>query len=202
MVEAKNATLTGGPVETSYASRVQDLLSSSSRSAASAQPLVDLVELLRQPDKNKTKVFYINGELQPQVGTPADIVAFSADDRESKREAICVIENISPGFIEGLGSAWDLDPEFFIGHAKNPNSEDLWAKHSAEYEVREYRHLDGAFEYHGVRGQKGLDSLPNYFRRHCFEEPPYSVQSNTRISYYRVRQGLCKSTSGDIENID
>jgi hypothetical protein len=200
MEAAKNAPLTGGPVEKSYASRVQDLLSSSLRSAASADRVVDLVELLRQPDKSRTKIFYTNRELHPQDGTPSDLVAFSADDQKSRTEAICVIENISPGFIEELGSAWNLDPEFFIGHAENPNPEDLWVNHFAEYDVRKYRHLDGVFEYHGMRGQKGLDSSPNYFTRHCFEERTYPVQSNTRISYYRVRQGLCESTNRDIEN--
>src|SRR5437868_6257590 len=131
MTAARNASLTGGPAEKPYASRVHDLLPSSFGSEASAERIVDLVELLRLPDKNQTKIFYINGELKPQDGAPSDLVAFSADDQESGREAICVIENISPGLIEELGSAWDLNPEFFIGHAKNPNPEDLWAKHSA-----------------------------------------------------------------------
>lgn len=189
MVESKLTNATAGPVDNSYISRIQDLQSSSRRSAT------DLRELLRQPDKNKTKVFYTNEKLQPKVETPSGLVAFSSEDQKSGKEVICVIENISPGYIEELGSAWDLDPEFFIGHARNPNAEDLWAReHAADYEVREYRHLDGVFEYHGVRGQKGLNSLPNYFPRHCFKESPYPVQSNTRISYYRVHQGLCKST--------
>ena len=188
MVESNLTNVTAGPVYNSYIPRVQDLQSSSLRSATG------LGELLGQPDKNKTKVFYTNGELQPQVKTPSGLVAFSAEDQKSGREVICVIENISPGYIEELGSAWDLDPEFFIGHARNPNPEHLWPlKHAADYEVREYRHLDGVFEYHGMRGQKGLNSLPNYFPRHCFKESPYPVQSNTRISYYHVHQGLCKS---------
>lgn len=206
MAASKNAASTGRPVEKSYeyASRIQDSLSSSFRSAASADrtSIDHLVDLLRQPDQNKTKIFYTNGKPQPQVGTPSDLVASSADDEDSGREAICVIENISPRVIEELGSAWDLDPEFFIGHAKNPNPEDLWENHSAEYDVREYRHLNGVFEYHGMRGQKDLDSSPNYFPRHCFEETPYPVQSSTRISYYRVRQGLCNSTHRDIKKID
>lgn len=181
--------MTAASVEKSYLSRVQDWLSSSSVGSAAFNER--FVELLRQPDKHKTRVLYTNAGLESQVRTPSDLVACSAKDQNSGREAICVIENISPSFIEELGSAWDLDPEFFIGHAKNPNPEELWARyHPGEYDMREYRHLDGVFEYHGVRGQKSFDSLPNYFPRHCFEKAPYPVQSNTRISYYRVHRGL------------
>ena len=113
-----------------------------------------------------------------------------------------MVENISPSCIEVLGSAWDLDPEFFVGHVTNPTVEDLCAKHSVEYEVGKYTHLDGVFKYHGLKGQQGLHSLPNYFPRHCYEDLPRSVQSNTRISYYRVSQGLCKSNNNDIERGD
>lgn len=175
MATTKSVPLTGRPVEKSYSSPVQI---------------------------NKTKFFYTNGKINPQINTPSDLVAFSADDQASGREAICVIENISSGSIEPLRLAWDLDPGFFIGHANNPNPQDFWAIHSTEYGTRsEYRHLIGVFEYHGVRGQKGLDSSPNYIPRHCIEEPPYPVQSNTRISYYRVRRGLCKSNNRDIDDI-
>ena len=201
MAQAQNTT-TGGPSEKSYISRLQDLLSSSISSTASAQSSVDLVDLLHKQDTSKTKIFYRNSKLKPRIGTPSDIVALSADDLKIGREAICVVENIFPSCIEELGSAWDLDPEFFIGHVTNPDVEDLWAQHSDEHQVRNYRHLDGVFEYHGLKDQKGLRSLPNYFPRHCYEQPPHPIQSSTRISYYRVRQGLCKSNNNDIERGD
>lgn len=195
------------PMDKSYSSRVRDILSnSSSHDSASptewSQWTFNLLKLLRQPDIDKPKIYYTsNGKSCPRVETCSDLVALSADDQASETEAICVIENISPGFIEEIGSAWDLDPEFFIGHAKNPNPEDLWVKQSTAYDTRNYRHLLGAFEYHGLRGQKGLNSSPNYFPRRCFEHPPYSVQSNTFISYYRVRPDLCTSTDREIENV-
>ena len=195
MAHAKNTTSTGGPSEKSYISRLQDLLFSSNSFTAS----VDLVDLLQRPDTSRTKIFYTNSQLKSRIGTPSDIVALSADDLKIGREAFCVVENISPNCIEELGSAWDLDPEFFVGHVTNPNVEDLWAKHAVEYEVRKYRHLDGVFKYHGLKGQKVLHSLPNYFPRHCYEHLPRSIQSSTRISYYRVSQGLCMSNNNEIE---
>ena len=198
MAQAKYTTSTSGLSEKNYISRVQELLSSSNTSTAS----VDLVDLVRQPDTSRTKIYYTNSQLKSRIGTPSDIVALSAEDLKIGREAFCVVENISPRFIAEFGSAWNLDPEFFVGHVTNPNVEDLWAKHSVDYEVRKYRHLDGVFTYHGLKGQKGLHSLPNYFPRHCYEHLPRSIQSSTRISYYRVSQGLCKSTNSDIERGD
>ena len=157
------------------------------------------MDLLRQPGNSRTKIFYTNSELKPRTGTPSDIVALSADDLENGREAICVIENISPSCIGEIGSAWDIDPGFFVGHVTNPNVEDLWAEHPVEYEISRYRHLDGVFTYHGLKEQTGLHSLPNHFPRHCYERLPRSIQSSTRISYYRVSQCLCKSNNNVIE---
>ena len=202
MAQATKTTSTGRLPEKSYISRLQDLLSRYSSSTASAQGSVDLVDLLRKQDTSKTKVFYTNSNLKPRIGTLSDIVALSADDLKNGREAFCVVENISPSCIEELGLAWNLDPEFFVGHVTNPDVEDLWGQHSVEYEVRKYRHLDGAFEYRGLKGQKDLHSLPNYFPRLCFEQPPHPIQSSTRISYYRVSQGLCKGNNIDIERRD
>lgn len=197
MAQANNTTS-----EKSYISRLQHLLSNSISSTASAQGSVDLVDLLRQPDNSRTKIFYTNSRLKPRIGTPSNIVALSADDIKNEREAICVVENISPSCIGELGSAWDIDPEFFVGHVTNPNVEDLRAKHPVEYAVRKYRHLDGVFKYHGLKEQTGLHSLPNYFPRHCYEPLPRSIQSSTRISYYRISHGLCKSNINDIERGD
>lgn len=134
-----------------YSSRVQDFFSSPVTSPASSECTVKLMELLRQPDKNKSKFFYSNGEGYFRVQTQSYLVAFAADDQAFGREAICVIENISPASIEELGSACDLDPGFFVGHANNPNPKDLWTNHSAEYDIRKYRGLYEVFEYHGMR---------------------------------------------------
>ena len=129
-------------------------------------------------------------------------MALSADDLKTRREACCVVENISPSCIEELWSAWNLDPEFFLGHILNPNVEDLWVTDPVDYEVRKYRHLDGVLEYHGLEKRQGLHSLPNYFPRHCFAHPPSSIQSSARISYYRGSQCLCKGDNNDTERED
>jgi CorA-like Mg2+ transporter protein len=179
-----------------YVSKIHDL-------APSTNDLQALVNVLSKPDAKTTKVFYSNLDSQPHINTPSDLIASARADWESGTRAVCVIENISPEYIEALGSAWNLDPEFFAGHATNPRREDLWKRWQpppgdpAAENSRRYEHLDGVFEYPDIRvtPHESLDSSPNYFHRHCFREPTYGVQSNTRISYYHVNRVLCKSTN-------
>lgn len=177
----------------SYVSKIHDL-------AHSTEGLEGLVKVLSKHDTNTTKVFYTNIRSEPQINTPSDLIACALADFESDTEAVCVIENISPEFIEALGSAWNLDPIFFAGHATNPRQEDLWTRwtsfrdQAAENNTRLYEHLDGVFEYPniGITPHESLDYSPNYFYRHCFRKLPSGFQSNTRISYYRVSRILCK----------
>jgi hypothetical protein len=126
-------------------------------------------------------------------------------------ETICIIENISPQYIEGVGSAWDISPAFFVEHARNPLGENLWLPKDPEElmgtwdpyaesrcfnENRRVWHIDGNFEYHGlnVQDNTNLNSAPNYFTRYCFQSTWGGVEtitSNTRISYCRVNKRFC-----------
>jgi hypothetical protein len=179
----------------SYFSKIQDVATKTLTTSASAKASEGLLDILRMPDRNSTKVFYTNTKEQPQILSPSDLIACANSDRDCGREAICVIENISPTFIEALGSEWNLDPEFFIGHSTNPKREDLWVYRPWQMPERDYDHLDGTFEYHGHTDPldpSQVDGPSNYFRRDCFQTQNYPFQSNTRISYYRVRHSLCK----------
>jgi len=178
--------------------------------------LDELLHVFSRPDSNSTKVFFVNSDTEWSVNSPSNLLdRLLHQPRIAK--GVCVIENISPAYIEALGSAWDLDPNFFAGHAWNPAQKDLWTQVPFEQHrepSRPYEHLDGIFEYHNLQllpnENEKHDSSPNYFYRHCFSEPefrftpiPYGVsrikvrrqipQSNTRISYYRVDRGLCES---------
>ena len=125
MVETETVMLTDALAQKSYVSGIQDLISSARNSTSCTKHSIDLEGLFRQPEKNISKIFYTHEPRPLSVKTPSDVVAFAAEDRKANREAICVIENISPNIIEELGSAWDLDPDFFISHAGNPNQESL-----------------------------------------------------------------------------
>jgi hypothetical protein len=92
--------------------------------APTTKDLEGLVYVLSKPDAKTTKVFYTNLHSKPHINTTSDLIACARADRESGTRAICVIENISPEFIEALGSAWNLDPDFFAGHAPNPRQEE------------------------------------------------------------------------------
>lgn len=184
----------GHHVSKTYVSKMHDL-------APSAKYREGLVKALSGSDAKTTKVFYTNLRSEPHINTPSNLIACALADYESDTSSVCMIENISPEYVKALGSAWNLDPEFFAGHATNPRQEDLWTRWKAPsnpdavYSSRQYEHLDGVFEYPdiGLPPDESLNSLPNHFHRHCFRKPPYGVQSNTRISYYRIHRLFCKS---------
>lgn len=60
------------------------------------------------------------------ISTPAQIITTATENHFHLRDRICIVENISPEHIEVLGSAWDIDPRFFVMHAVNPRREHLW----------------------------------------------------------------------------
>jgi hypothetical protein len=183
----------------SYLSRVRDL--------AFASGFEDVVAALSKPGKNNTKAYLVTEDGSSArtltISTPAQIITAVTEDHFNLRDAICIVENISPEHIEVLGSAWDIDPRFFVEHAVNPRREHLWVPRRFESVTNKQKFscVDGIFEYHGlnVRSDKELNSLPNHFERHCFRstwEGVETITSNTRISYYRVERSLCKCFHG------
>ena len=126
---------------------------------------------------NSTKVFFTDWNRDYPVNSPSELLAHSAGLEESRDLRVCIIENISAEYIETLGSAWNIDAEFFAVHAKNPDRNRLWERKEWQLEprlhivpgVREQFHsqprspvlrdghsflhdscdyLDGIFEYH------------------------------------------------------
>ena len=123
--------------------------------------------------------------------------------KNPKMQAVCVIENINPDYIDVLGSAWDIDPEFFARHAFNPELDNFWISQMLDAlyltdDWPRWGHLDGIFEYHGLKlnDQKAHSTFPNTLHRTCVsttqDRADVGVSSNTRISSYRVGEGLCK----------
>lgn len=179
----------------SYLSRVRDL--------ALTSGFKDVVAALSKPENNCTRaclMIPVRSSAQTlSISTPAQILTTFSENQLHLQDTICIIENISPEYIEVLGSAWNIDPRFFVEHAMNPKREDLWVPKRLEPENREqtFDCLDGNFEYHGLNviSDEELNSLPNYFERHCFRstwEGVEKINSNTRMSYYRVKGSLCK----------
>ena len=153
-----------------------------------------------------TKAFYINHHQRRQVSTPAEITTktetiAATNHFHAKNGAytVFVVENIGPAYIEALGSAWNLDPAFFVKHASNREREHLWTPDvfTGDRERKLHDVIDGVFEYHGicVHTDVELNSSSNHFQRHCFRsmwDDVETIISNTRISYYRVHSELCK----------
>ncbi|KAK0346641.1 hypothetical protein LTR59_002566 [Friedmanniomyces endolithicus] len=141
--------------------------------------------------------------INTSIASPEELFAI-ADNIHQQRLAVCVIENITPNWIEALGTAWDIDPEFFVGHASNPREEDLWTpqtehiwshRTSVRPQPRPFYNLMGTYTHHKApfwRGPPYLWSLYEgaYFPRPSGERDRYSFQSRTRLSYMRVHASL------------
>jgi hypothetical protein len=170
-----------------------------SRQAKNEEGLEWLADALTSPSTDKARAYYFNG-YGSYYQNPESLI----DKANSERGyAVCVIENIGPYWIKRLGSTWDLDPDFFLNHARNPPEENIWNNlfHGPrDLNIGYDEHLscsvmDGVFEYDDWETAEGakLWSAPNFMRRHCWEGPkPYPLSSNTRISYCRTSMGFCK----------
>ena len=179
-----------------YLSRVRDLAALSELEAVT-------VALSKPAGRDSTETYLVSEDHRSAqtltLKTPSQILAAVAENLSHSRRSVCIVENISPEYIDVLGSAWDIDPAFFVQHAANPRREDLWLSRSFEPGANEgkFSCVDGNFEYHGLSlgDEEKLNSLPNYFERHCFRsnwEGVETVNSNTRISYYRVEESFCR----------
>lgn len=180
-----------------YLSRVREL--------ASRSELEAVIMAMSTLGKNNTKTYLItdtgnDGSVQTvPINTPAQVPIAVTENLSHLRASVCIVENISPEYIEVLGSAWDIDPRFFFQHAENPTREHLWVARRFEPDTskEKFSCINGNFEYHGlnVSDDTELNFLPNNFERHCFRstwEGVETIISNTKISYYRVQDLFCK----------
>jgi hypothetical protein len=83
-----------------------------------------------------TRVFYIEQDKQHQFSSPSELIAHRLVASDSEIP-ICMIENITPEYIEALGSRRRLDPAFFMDHATNPSEEELWD--TSRYDISHWR---------------------------------------------------------------
>lgn len=174
-----------------------------SRMAAAEEGLEGLPYALTSPSPNIARAYYFNGQ-ESYHESPESVLQNTGADVERGSHAVCIIENIQPDWIEAIGPAWNLDPNFFLNHAKNPPKEALWNHlfrdnpRDFDMESRKdehYNSIDGVFEYNDWETTKEKDLIPitSLMKRHCWQGArPYPLSSNTRISYYRINRGLCK----------
>ncbi|KAL2070688.1 hypothetical protein VTL71DRAFT_13714 [Oculimacula yallundae] len=161
-----------------------------------------------------TKVAFSDEEKAYQIANSHDLVARAARSRQDEKFSICVIENISPEYLEVIGIEWKIDLEFLLEHARNPDKADLWRQKvwnsGPEYLSIRYRrdlaeedfletregHLDGVIEFSNVMPRltlptlENLISAPNFIHRPCLKDEKQGFQSNTRMSYCRPHHYL------------
>ena len=154
----------------------------------------------------RTNIYYTTvGQEQP-TNSPQALIKQIKNDIANQRYAICVIENISSLYTEPLIANQIFSSQFVQDHEAHEARTKFWTVHhpwrwSSDLSIDQFAssraaHIDGMFEYHGLNCNTSyLQSSPNYVKRDCFEERPWPIQSNTRISYYRSAPSLCGSNT-------
>jgi hypothetical protein len=162
----------------------------------SPQPAAPLIELMAKDETNSSRFVYINTSLREHPSTIDDLISSVKQDTDSSTRGICVIENISPAWINKIGHAWSIDPSFFAEHAFNPPTTDLWTMHAWNLNASPGtgHHLDGIYEYHDMtldlKYMRQQDV--NYCKRHVFKVGDWPVNSSARMSYCRPLPNLCE----------
>ncbi|KAF2108104.1 hypothetical protein BDV96DRAFT_283662 [Lophiotrema nucula] len=150
-----------------------------------------------------TRFHYVNSRGTQSIVSSAALVQQAQADQADALHAVCVVENISPEYIKDLVAGLRLYPTFFLEHAIHTPKDQFWELHhswdpattlSDSSVPFNSAHIDGMFEYHELEysHKSDLTSAPNFVQRDCFIQEPFPIQSNTRISYYRVSPWLCK----------
>jgi len=83
--------------------------------------------LSEQRSSKATKVLFTDWRTDYSINSPSELIAQSSIGVDSKFR-VCIIENISAEYIEALGSAWNIDAQFFATHATNPDRSKLWLR--------------------------------------------------------------------------
>lgn len=179
------------PQPTSPPRTEQEYLARLSALASERKGLEGVPEALLQDRKHgKPRAFYVDQRSYCSITTykKEEIIA-AVETKINQYYAVCVVENISVEWMIAFGCAWNIDPAFFLDYVTNPAKENLWTEPAPRFspsgrDFEHHWHADGIFEYEGWEKRPGerLDSIVNDIRRHCFEDPPYPMQSNTRIS--------------------
>lgn len=125
-------------------------------------------------------------------------------ERQGGKPQVCLVENIGPDLIGVFGSAWGVDPAFFVGHAENSPAELMWKTRwgqewgQQQWSPRAAHHLSGVFEYSPLLGDgwDGDDGESNWFPRRWSRprrETNKVCRISTSISYFLVDNHLCMS---------
>lgn len=155
---------------------------------------------------NKTQRVYYTGTCEINSGGIdglQNVIEQAQTDLASRHQAVCVVENIHPDWINGLGSAWDIPSKFFVDHATNSEGSGLWDTVMNQGRFRLFHsNASDAYQHFTVEGilphladPKRQTNHSRHPRRYEWDAY-YGWQSSMKISYCLSRsKSLCKSTT-------
>jgi hypothetical protein len=177
------------------------------KAAAQECGCVDNLPASRAANTGRPVVSWFNG-ISQEIHDLDKVLAQAQKDEASSRRAVCVLENINWEWIGVVGSAWKLEPSFFVEHGANPTGDDAWTTlfpQNREIDIKKgpskHKYVDGVFEHHYLAGEDAaLDKMNRglansaYRRRSWIPVSSYPPSSCTRMSYCRVNANLCMIT--------
>ena len=177
------------------------------KAAAQECGCVDNLPASRAANTGRPVVSWFNG-ISQEIHDLDKVLAQAQKDEASSRRAVCVLENINWEWIGVVGSAWKLEPSFFVEHGANPTGDDAWTTlfpQNREIDIKKgpskHKYVDGVFEHHYLAGEDAaLDKMNRglansaYRRRSWIPVSSYPPSSCTRMSYCRVNANLSMIT--------
>ncbi|KAK5134758.1 hypothetical protein LTR08_006133 [Meristemomyces frigidus] len=205
-MDSGNTTPTSPPPHSNYLSKVAELAKREGGQWPCREPVEQPKFLYKNHLHNTT---YTN---QPAMHLMAAL--------DTRNPGVLLIQNITPEWIERLGTAFSIDPAFFVGDADIPSQERPWGAHfehawdrhhSSASETRDFYNLTGMLEFHdvGINHDVGenretaewaewcMEQGRNYFPRRVYINPDtQSSEVITRISYARISDRLYAPPAG------
>ncbi|KAK4565873.1 hypothetical protein LTR86_003722 [Recurvomyces mirabilis] len=124
-----------------------------------------------------------------------------------KTDKVIVIKNVTPDWIETIGTKYSLDPAFFVEHARNPSAAQHWTtqwehvfsdEKTVQPQPKEWYCLNGTYTCHELKAlTETRHQRPMFFPRvRTYRQAKYhenlgfqgkdAVQVRTRLSYVRA----------------
>jgi hypothetical protein len=166
--------------------------------------LGQLCDILKQEEKSITRFSLVdlNPNKAPRIQQTTNVrqaKSIVQQKATTPRFRIYVVENISPAFIELVGSTWDLDVEFFVDHALGCRG-DLSRVPVNLASIRErapFFCIDGVSSYTSANLEEAYGDAANPIPRFLFRDRKHyfrrdfrmrtdgkGFQLDTRASYY------------------
>ena len=154
------------------------------------------------PSYPESEYFIAHHSQHGAMRTALDLIEVAKQDLLAAKQAMCVIENITYTSAIALGSAWNLDPLFFIEHLKSLDGEEIErslkearvpnsrAGLKSSYVGRDWGIIRGWIDHGRLPSNSGDPKAANTSKRCVEQSNRGTVLAHTNFSFYKVHEQL------------